>query len=232
MRKLISAIGLTAMLLLAGHASAQFSIQAGYLTNEHNVNFQAQGEELMQNKAAWMQGGFIGLTENLPMFANISLAPGVYVSFSQVKDMLLVNADSTAAVRVNDTSASASDLSLKIPFYFNLKFGRFFIFGGPTFNVSLSTIKNMESLPDISKIHYEMGASVGAGVRFGAFRIYAGYNAGLIDRENFDYSNRQAWAEAWEGSSFTIGSGIIKKDTHHIMVRTFFSLWHRLDLNQ
>ena len=196
-------------MLLAGRASAQISINAGYLTQEHNVNFSAQGQQLMQDKDSWMQGGFLGVTQNLPMFANISLAPGLYLSFAQINDMMLINSDSTSTVRQTDTSASASSVALKIPFLFNLRFGRFFVFGGPTFNVSLSTIKNMQNIPNlISDPSFDMGASVGAGVKFGAFRIYAGYNVGLIDRANFDYRSTEAWNEAWEGSTFYAGIGL------------------------
>ena len=208
MKRIISFVAVAVMLLLTGQASAQISIQAGYLAQQHNVNIQSEGQQLMQDKAAWMQGGFIGVTQNLPMFANISLAPGAYISFSQVQDMMLFNRDSLSAMFGDSSSVSASSISLKIPFLFNLRFGRFFIFGGPTFNVSLSTVSNLQSINDIMKAHYDMGAAVGAGVRLGSFRIYAGYNAGLIDREHFDYSDREAWSEAWEGSTLFAGVGL------------------------
>lgn len=208
MKRVLSFAAIVAMMLFVGRASAQISINAGYMTQEHNVNFSAQGQQLMQDGSAWMQGGFLGVTQNLPMFANISLAPGLYLSFTQLQDMLLVNADSTSTIQT-DTSASASSYSLKVPFLFNLRFGRFFVFGGPTFNVSLSTIKNMQSIPNlISDPQFDMGATIGAGVKFGAFRIYAGYNAGLIDREHFDYTSSEAWNEAWEGSTFFAGIGL------------------------
>lgn len=205
MKKVLTIVAAAATMLFAGHASAQVIINAGYLTQEHNVNLGTQGQQLVQDKTAWMQGGFLGITQNLPMFANISLAPGVYVSFSQLDDIRLVAANGGAAA---DTSATASAISLKIPFFFNLKFGKFFIYGGPTFNVALSSLSNLQSVQNTSDVHYDMGAAIGAGLRFGAFRIYAGYNAGLIDRENFDFSNQQAWTEAWEGSTLFAGIGL------------------------
>lgn len=205
MKRAISLL-VVALMLLAGRATAQISINAGYLTQEHNVNFSAQGEQLMQDGSAWMKGGFVGVTQNLPMFANIALAPGLYVSFSQLDDIRLITTN--GATGASDSSASASAISVKIPFFFNLKFGRIFVFGGPTFNVALSTLTNLQSIQNTSDVHYDMGASAGAGILLGAFRIYAGYNAGLIDRANFDYSSQQAWTEAWEGSTFFAGIGL------------------------
>jgi hypothetical protein len=206
MKKVITIAALAVVMLFAGRATAQISIQAGYLTQEHNVNFSAQGQQLMQDQAAWMQGGFIGLTQNLPMFANIALAPGLYVSFSQLDDIRLVTTDGIAGT--SDSSATASAISIKVPFFFNLKFGKFFDFGGPTFNVALSTLTNLQSIQNTSDLHYDMGAAVGAGVSFGPFRIYGGYNAGLIDRSKFDYSSSEAWTEAWEGSTVFAGIGL------------------------
>lgn len=208
MKKVLQIVAVVTALLMAGRATAQISINAGYMAQEHNVNFCAQGQELVQDKAAWMQGGFVGVTQNLPMFANLALAPGVYLSFSQVQNMMLVNADSTSTVKT-DTSASASTMALKVPFLFNARFGRFFVFGGPTFNVSLSTVNNMQSIPNlITDPTFDMGASIGAGVLLGAFRFYVGFNAALIDREHFDYRNGEAWNEAWEGSTIFAGIGL------------------------
>ncbi len=209
MKKVLSILCMAAIMLFASQASAQISIQAGYLAQEHNVNFSALGQQLTQEKDAWMQGGFVGVSQNLPMFANLSLAPGVYLSFAQIQNITLINADTTSTAVITDSVASAQDISLKVPFFFNLKFGKFFVFGGPTFNVSLSTIKDMQTIANtISDPHFEMGGTIGAGVKFGAFRIYAGYNAGLIDRENFDYTSSESWTKAWEGSSFFAGLGV------------------------
>lgn len=208
MKKVLTIVALATALLIAGRATAQISINAGYMAQEHNVNFCAQGQELVQGKAAWMQGGFAGVTQNLSMFANLALAPGVFLSFSQVQNMLLVNADSTSTVQT-DTSASASTVALKVPFLFNAKFGKVFVFGGPTFNVSLSTVNKLQSMPNlITNPTFDMGASIGAGVYLGVFRIYIGFNAALIDREHFDYRSREAWNEAWEGSTIFAGIGL------------------------
>ena len=151
----------------------------------------------MSQKDQWMHGGFVGISQNLPMFANVSMAPGAYVSLSQMKQV----ADGDVNV------STTSDFSLKLPFLMNLKFDKVFVFGGPVFNVSLSTIKNLSSVANTSDIHFDMSATVGAGVMLGLFHLYAGFNYALIDHTNFNYSSTEAYTAAWEGSTIIVGLG-------------------------
>lgn len=195
MKKVLSALLFVVFLLPTWKTEAQVVINAGYILQQHTFNLNIVGDELKQQDS-WMNGGFIGVSQNLPMFSRLALAPGAYVSFSQAEGLAK-----------GDDTAYTSDLSLKVPFYLNIKFEKIFVFGGPVFNVSLSTIRNLSSVANSSDIHFDMGATVGAGVMLGHFRLYAGYNCSLIDRENFDYTTVRAYTAAWEGGTFMVGAG-------------------------
>lgn len=197
MKKILAITALVAsIVVLSYNASAQISINGGYICQQHTFNINTLAQEVSQ-KDQWMHGGFVGASQNLPMFANVSMTPGAYISLSQMKQV--VDGD------VNESTTS--DFSLKLPFLLNLRFDKMFVFGGPVFNVSLSTIKNLSSVANTSDIHFDMSAAAGAGVRFGLFHIYAGFNYALIDHNNFNYSSAEAYTAAWEGSTIIVGLG-------------------------
>ena len=82
------------------------------------------------------------------------------------------------------------------------------VFGGPVFNVGLSSLANYKNVADQVDVHFDMGGTIGAGIQFYRFRIFAGYNIALIDREDFSLANKESVKKAWEGSTLFAGVGI------------------------
>lgn len=205
MKKVVSVLLLFVALLGVNRVSAQTGIAAGYLSQQHTFNYRGSLVDtlnnLMQN-GAWLQGGFLGLTQSVPLIGKIGITPGVFVSFGQIKSAF------------SDTSSyTTSSFMLKIPTLLSYdhdlgKNSKVFIFVGPVFNVALSTLANFRSVGEQMDIHFDMGGTIGAGIQFYRVRIFAGYNIGLIDRDEFSLANKESVSKAWEGSSFFAGLGV------------------------
>lgn len=194
---LIAVLALVGTVLFPTRAQAQLSINAGYILQEHSFNIGSGTlASPVSQEDKWMNGGFAGVSFNMPMVGSLSLAPGAYVSFAQMKRALDDGSEPTT-----------SDFALKMPFLLNVTFGKVFVFGGPVFNMSLSTIRNLATVNNSSDLHFDMGFNAGVGAQFGIFHIYTGFNIGLIDHDNFDYASTEAYTAAWEGSTFMVGIG-------------------------
>ncbi|MBR1549612.1 MAG: hypothetical protein IJ634_03150 [Bacteroidales bacterium] len=194
---IIAVFALAGTFVFPQRAQAQLSINAGYILQEHSFNL---GNGTLATQVSqednWMHGGFAGVSLNVPMIGNLSLAPGAYLNFAQMKRTLDDGSEPTT-----------SDFAFKVPFHFNFSFGKVFVFAGPVFNMSLSTIRNLATVNNSSDLHFDMGFNAGVGAQFGIFHIYTGFNIGLIDHQNFNYASTEAYTAAWEGSTFMAGIG-------------------------
>lgn len=204
MKKIVPVLLLFVAMLSVNRVSAQAGIAAGYLSQQHTFNYKGALDSLgtLMENDAWLRGGFLGLTQSVPLIGKIGITPGLFVSFAQIKQA------------VSDTSEfTTSSLMLKVPFLldYDRELGpnsKLFFFAGPVFNVALSTLANYRSVGDQMDIHFDMGGMVGAGLQFYRVRIFAGYNIGLIDRDEFSLANKESVSKAWEGSSFFAGLGV------------------------
>ena len=82
------------------------------------------------------------------------------------------------------------------------------VFGGPVVNLGLSTLSNYSNVSTQMDAHFDMGATIGAGIQFYRVRLFVGYNLDLIDREDFTLADKQSVKKAWEGSTLFIGLGV------------------------
>ena len=181
---------------------AQTSINAAYIYQQHTFNYQNGTLDSLIGHVDFMSGGMLGLSQNVELFGLVGIAPGVYISFAEAKTMVV---DSSL-------NFSTSNINLKIPFYLNYTFGLsnhvgLTIFGGPVFNIGLSRLSNYKDVADQVDLHSDMGLSVGVGLQLSRFRIYVGYNADMIDRDDFSLANKQSVKKAWEGSTLFAGIG-------------------------
>ena len=200
MKKIVSVLAIAAAMLVAGGAKAQISINAGYMSQQHKVSVTSLTDEFKQDTS--LNGGFLGLTYNLPLFAGLSLAPGAYVGYSSV----------TQAVENGDFDATTTDISLKVPVLVNLKIDLgsmdLLVFAGPTFDIGVSTIANYSAeADDINEFHKNMGGTVGAGLQFGLLRLFIGYNAAILG-DDFDITSTDDLSQAFAGSNFFAGLGL------------------------
>jgi hypothetical protein len=207
MKKLFSLLAVGAVLtvlLLPVTARSQVSINAAYVHQEHTFNYQNGTLDSLINHVDYMNGGMVGVSLNVPLIGEVGIAPGAYISIAQAK---------TLAADSNDHDFSTSTMTLKIPFYLNFKVALgektdLLIYGGPVFNVGISRLTNFRNVADQVDLHCDMGATLGAGVQFGRFRIYAGYNIDMIDRDDFSLANKESVKKAWEGSTLFVGLGV------------------------
>lgn len=200
MKKIVSVLAIAAAMLVAGGAKAQISINAGYMSQQHKVSIGSLTDEFKQDTA--LNGGFLGLTYNLPLFAGLSIAPGAYVGYTSVSQ----------TVANGDFDATTTDISLKVPVLVNLKIDLgdmdLLVFAGPTFDIGVSTIANYSAeSDDVNEFHKNMGGAVGAGIQFGLLRLFLGYNVALLG-EDFDITNTEDIKGAFAGSNFFAGLGL------------------------
>ena len=206
MKKIVSILGMVVLMAAWGRVSAQFSINAAYISQEHTFDYRNGILDSLTQEGLWLNGGMLGVSLNAPLIGKVGIAPGAYLSYAQAKQLI---SDTTGA----STNPRTSTITLKVPFYLNYKIavGRnadVLIFGGPVVNLGLSTLSNYSNVSTQMDAHFDMGATVGAGIQFYRFRIFAGYNIALIDREDFSLANKESVKKAWEGSTLFAGVGI------------------------
>ena len=202
MKKILSLACLVLTLSMAGKAHAQLSINAAYIHQSHTFYYQKDAADGLFDNVDYLDGGMIGVSLNAPLLGRVGLAPGAYISFASAKQTLSDTID-----------FSTSNINLKIPFYLNFKIPlshstNVLVFGGPVFNVGLSSLANYKNVADQVDVHFDMGGTVGAGIQFYRIRIFAGYNIALIDREDFSLANKESVKKASEGSTLFAGVGI------------------------
>ncbi len=203
MKRFLSFVCLSAALLFSGRASAQISINAGYIHQEHTFNYQNGNLDSLLGHLDYMNGGILGVSLNVPLLGDIGLAPGAYISFAQAKTI----------VQDSAWNFTTSNFNLKLPFFLNFKVNLgahadLIVFGGPVFNVGLSKLTNYKDVADQVDLHCDMGGTIGVGVQFSIVRVYVGYNVDMIDREDFSLANKQSVKKAWEGSTLFAGLGV------------------------
>lgn len=190
-------------LLSVNRVSAQLGINAGYLSQQHTFNYQNGILDSLSQENVWLNGGFLGLTQSVPLIGKIGITPGVFASYAQIKESL------------SDTSNSftTSSFMLKIPCLLDYEFplglnSEVFVFAGPVFDMALSFLSDFSTVSRQADLHFDMSGCLGAGIQFYRVRLYVGYNMGLIDRSEFSLANKQSISKAWAGSSFFAGLGV------------------------
>ena len=182
---------------------AQLSINAAYIHQEHTFNYQNGNLDSLLGHVDYMNGGMLGLSLNVPLLGDIGIAPGAYLSFSQAKTVVSDSA----------WNFTTSNVNIKIPFYLNFKVSLgehsdLLVFGGPVFNVGISKLSNFHNVADQVDLHTDMGGTIGVGIQYRFMRIYVGYNADMLDREDFSLANKESVKKAWEGSTLFAGVGV------------------------
>lgn len=206
MKKIVSILGMVVLMTAFGRVSAQFSINAAYISQEHTFDYRNGTLDSLTQEGLWLNGGMLGVSLNAPLLGHVGIAPGAYLSYAQAKQLI---SDTTGA----STNPRTSTITLKVPFYLNYKIpvglnADVLIFGGPVFNLGLSTLSDYSNVSTQMDAHFDMGGTVGAGIQFYRVRLFVGYNIALIDREDFTLANMQSVKKAWEGSTLFVGLGI------------------------
>lgn len=189
MKKVFAFVAVAAVLLVAGKASAQLSVNGGFLTNSISNSYKI-GDKTIDTVMNGGAGAYLGLSYNIAFTEHWGVEPGVYVNYvgnNEKKGIATITTDMI-------------DLNVPVLFNYRIDFTDYFgIIGfvGPNFRYGLSansTTKYSDSTPQVkydlytksagaSQLNrFDIGLMFGVGVHFNQFQIRAGYNLGLVDR--------------------------------------------------
>ena len=233
MKKVFSFVAVAAAMLVAGTASAQLSVNAGYLsgTAKSHTESTLGNTTTVKDTTASLGGGFyVGGSYNVELMGGLGVAPGIYFNYMSKKDVrnysLPVLGDGTVT-----TTTKMMNINIPILVNYKLTFGddfAIFAFVGPdiVFGINANTKvvdkfgstetvtendlykkENGEDAVDMTR--FDLGLMFGAGVQFTKFRVELGYELGLMNRlGEKEYSTT---GYSWKGSEninrFFIGVG-------------------------
>lgn len=201
---LMAVVALVAM--APRHTAAQVSVNVAYVYQEHTFAYRNGMIDSLRQDGAWMKGGMAGLSLTVPFIGRVGITPGIYLTFAQLNEQM---GDSLSGI----TNPTTSNLNIKMPFFFSYSHPLsmstdLIVFGGPVFNLGLSSLANYRNTGTQIDAHFDMGGTVAVGIQFHRVRVFLGYNASLIDRDDFDLANKQSLQKAWEGSTLFVGAGL------------------------
>ncbi len=189
MKKIVTLLSAALMLLAGTSAFAQLSVGAGYV---NSVDYSKLGKD-QSAKSSGGSGFYAGVSYTAPLAAGFSFTPGVYYEFLTAET---VAGDSFLAVGGRET-----EHYINVPLQLNLGFDlakgvRLFAFAGPTANVGLisksvtsasvgghggsSSTDNYANNSNYGRFYVMLGG--GAGIKVANFKIFGGYNYGMLDR--------------------------------------------------
>lgn len=203
MKKVLSILILFSAMMPAVRLSAQAGIAAGFLSQQHTFNYQNGTLDSLSQENVWLNGGFLGLTQSVPLVGKVGITPGVFAGYAQIKEAI--------ADTLNDFTTSS--FMVKIPCLLDYEFtlspnAEVFVFAGPVFDVALSFLSDFKRVDRQADLHFDMSGSLGVGIQFYRIRLFMGYNIGLIDRDDFSLADKESISKAWGGSSFFAGLGV------------------------
>lgn len=180
-----------ALVLLTTTAMGQASLALGYMNPTHP----STSDPLM--------GAYVGLDYNINLSGDLSVAPGVYYSYSFKNTSNSVSAFGITAT--GKTNYTEQYVSVPLNFNYGLDLAKDMtirVYAGPTFSYGLSstfkadgsvagysTSTGAQSLYTDNGNYKNFDVLVGGGVAFDyakQFRISLGYNYGVLDRNASD----------------------------------------------
>ena len=184
MKKILSLVA--AVVLCATGAMAQASLGFGYMQPNHRYASKA------------LNGAYVGVDYNINLSGDLSVAPGVYYSYSVGTD-----AGSIGSLFSSKTTFNEQYVSVPLNFNYGLDLARdlrISVYAGPTFSYGLSsTAKYDANVVGVSgsttsdlyanENYKKIDVLVGGGFAFDyahRFRVALGYNVGVMDRDASD----------------------------------------------
>ena len=178
MKRILSTLLAASLMLLGTQAFAQVSVNAGYLNSTRSYS----------NSSENANGGYAGVSFNLPIAGGFAIAPGVYYSLITGKTLDLGSI----------ASGTLTEHAINVPAYLNYSLGlnrdtKFFVYAGPTFQYGLaSTVKYSSGLvsgsvdtdnyknSDYNRMNVYLGG--GIGINAGGFIVNVGYDYGMMNQ--------------------------------------------------
>lgn len=230
MKKVFAFVAVAAAMLVAGTASAQLSVNAGYLSNTAKVHTEttALGVTKTNDTSAVMGSGFYaGGSYNVELIGGLGFAPGIYF------DMITKKEETKLAGVTSTTNSTLMDINIPLLLNYKLTLGddfAIFAFAGPDVVFGLSakskTVTKIDGIsgettteadaykkegnankPAMTRL--DLGLTFGAGVQFSSMRFEIGYELGLMNR--LGEKETSAAGITWKGSEkfnrFFVGVG-------------------------
>ena len=200
-----------AVLMFAGMANAQVSINAGLATQAKTYTGNVPVFGSYTARDTNMTGFFLGVSYNLPITGGLSVAPGIYyqnLSHSTTTDVVL------STLHTKDV-----EQAIAIPILFNYGFElsdgvKLFGFVGP--NITYGLVKTFtwwlgDNEPADPSADYYGGdnptnsqlnvfGTIGAGLQYHSLRLQLGYQMGFMDRTKSDNTTEKV-------NNFFVGVG-------------------------
>ena len=192
---------LTATVLFAGIASAQLGINVGYAPQ----TFSKSSGSLV-NAPSSMNGFFAGVNYNINLTGDLGVSLGGQFRYNTASD------DATAfGYNVGTATYSQTVIDVPILFNYGIKLTdalKLSVFAGPTVSFALSGNTKVEGTPlaifdgdydwydansNMKKL--DISGTFGVNLQYNAFRLFGGYNLGLLDLDGD--SNETAKASNW-----------------------------------
>ena len=201
---------LAATVLFAGMASAQLGINVGYApqtfkstyTNGNNSN----------TTTTSMTGFFAGVNYNTALTGDLNLSVGLQGRFNTSSDTTAAGVGALAGASVENHN---TQLLLDVPVLFNYGFNlssaaKLSVFVGPTVSYALSgktkTVTTVTVLGNTTtnenetnwygdnsnRKNLDVSATLGAVLSYNQFRIFGGYNMGLLNLTSADNTTLKA----------------------------------------
>lgn len=206
MKKTFAIIACAAAMLIAGKANAQTGINIGYTPTTISTTSGNSHDTIA------LDGIAIGINQNVSLSGDLCLSVGLQARYGFAKKETNVNLGILGSA---NATAEYSQFALDIPVLLNYGFNlgkdlRVTPFVGPTISFALAGKTKWSGNANVlgalnlgtdgeddwyeendKNSRFNLGATVGACLDFSQFRVYGGYNLGLLNLSSADNTTRK-----------------------------------------
>jgi len=192
MKKTLSILAITALMLVSGNAFAQVHIGAGYVNSADRFKTASSSEADVN----YSNGAYGGLGFTLPLVGDLSVTPGIYYTYLASRTAVSYASGFVTA------AGNTKEHYINVPISFEygaeiLPNFRLFFFGGPTLSVGLaskttfsasvlgfsanSTVDNYADNSNYGRWDVMLGGGMGVDLAR-RLRMTVGYDFGMLNR--------------------------------------------------
>ena len=199
MKKVFAFVAAT--VLFAGIASAQLGINVGYAPQTYKTTYTYSGTSTTGTSE--MNGFFAGVNYNINLTGDLGVSLGANYRMNTSSD------ESTVLGITTESKATQSLVDVPILFNYGLKLTdalKLSVFAGPTVSFALAgnthtkvtalgvtTEGDSDWYGDGSNMNkFDISGTVGVNVQYNAFRLFGGYNLGLLNLSSADNTTMKA----------------------------------------
>lgn len=201
---------LAATVLFAGIASAQLGINVGYAPQTYKSTYTSGSSSTTSTTN--MNGFFAGVNYNINLTGDLNVSVGADVRYNTKSD---TTAGSLGTIVGGSVKNNHTQMLVDVPVLFNYGLRltdalKISVFLGPTFSYALSgnthttttvTLLGNTSTSESDNNWYgdntnlkklDLGGTIGVNVQYNDFRLFGGYNMGLLNTTSADNTVRKS----------------------------------------